>query len=83
MNETDSSPCGRFLNYINDPALSPPQEILSHIESCPSCLGEMISHQEASRDLFMEAKYNRELALARKLYQRQHTPLAVGPSAAH
>jgi hypothetical protein len=80
MTEAESQACGRFLSYVDNPGQSPPQEVLSHIESCPSCLAVMISHQEASRDLFMEAKYNRELALARKLYEREHGAESSTPS---
>jgi len=71
MTQAPAPPCQRFVDYLADPQIATTHEILAHVQSCPACLAEMTTRQEASQDLFHDAKFEHELTLARKLYQRQ------------
>lgn len=73
MTQAPAPPCQRFVDYLADPQIATTQEILAHVQSCPACLAEMTTRQEASQDLFHDAKFEHELTLARKLYQRHRS----------
>lgn len=73
MTQAPAPPCQRFVDYLADPQIATTQEILAHVQSCPACLMEMVHQEEASQDLFHDAKFEHELTLARKLYQRHRS----------